>query len=126
MLLVIRSVIGTIGFTCLTFGMAFIPLVVQNTIFNTAPFWTSLLGWVFLGEAMSAFEIVALVLSFGGVILIATSSSIYDKKVEVIEETNDEADADGLSETVKYIIGSSLVFCTSWCYASVTILTRRM
>ena len=76
MLLAIRSVIGTIGFTCLTFGMAFIPLVVQNTIFNTAPFWTSLLGWVFLNEAMTSFEIVALILSFGGVILIATSSSI--------------------------------------------------
>ena len=85
-----------------------------------------MLGWAFLNEAMSPFEIVALVLSFGGVILIATSSSIYDKKVEVIEETNDEADADGLSPTVKYIIGSSLVFCTSWCYAAVTILTRRM
>ena len=43
-----RGFIGTVGFTCLALGVALIPLLIQNTIFNTAPFWASILGWVFL------------------------------------------------------------------------------
>ena len=52
-----------------------VPLVVSMTIFNTAPFWTFFIGWVILREAMSPFEIFALVLSFCGILLIAFGKS---------------------------------------------------
>ena len=71
-----RCVVGTIGFTSITFGVALVPLVVQNTIFNTAPFWASLLGWLFLKESITTFEIIAMILSFGGVVTIALSSRL--------------------------------------------------
>ena len=67
----IRSALGLISFITLTFGTAMVPLVVSMTIFNTAPFWTFLIGWIVLREAMSWFEIIALVLSFGAIVLIA-------------------------------------------------------
>ena len=62
-----------------------VPLVVQNTIFNTAPFWASLLGWIFLRESITRFEFIAMLLSFGGVMMIAFSN---DKASEegVVEE----------------------------------------
>mmetsp|Transcript_80 Transcript_80/g.111 ORF Transcript_80/g.111 Transcript_80/m.111 type:complete len:135 (+) Transcript_80:200-604(+) len=73
LLLFLRSLIGTTGYTCFAFGIGMVPLLVQNTIFNSAPFWSSILSCVFLGEKMAAFEIVALFLSFGGVLCIAFS-----------------------------------------------------
>ena len=66
--------VATIGFTLIPFGVAMVPLVVQNTIFNTAPFWTSLLGWIFLSEAITLFEVVALILSFSAITMITISS----------------------------------------------------
>ena len=38
-----------------------------------APFWTFLLGWLVLGDGITCLEIFALVCSFGGVLLIATT-----------------------------------------------------
>ena len=70
-MLLIRSFIGTAGFTMITFGVSMVPLTVQNTVFNTAPIWASILGYFCLGEAITSFEIVALVLSFGAVVSIA-------------------------------------------------------
>ena len=71
--LAFRSVMGTIGFSCFTFGVSLIPLVIFQIIFNMAPFWTYFLDWAILGESMSSFEIFALIACFGSVILIATA-----------------------------------------------------
>ena len=70
-MLLIRSFIGTVGFTLITFGVSMVLLTVQNTVFNTAPIWASILGYLCLDEAINSFEIVALVLSFGDVVCIA-------------------------------------------------------
>ena len=78
--------VGTVGFTTFTFGVALVPLVVQNTIFNTAPFWASLLGWCFLKEYITKFEIVAMILSFGGVCAIAISNKVSNETDEDSEE----------------------------------------
>lgn len=119
--LLARSIFGTIGFTTITFGVAMVPLVVQQTLFNTAPFWASMLGWFFNSEKISGFEILAMLVSFGGVLCIALSGHSND---------DDSATAVGTKEEDKipgsHLIGSGLVFCTSWCYAFVGILTRRM
>ena len=70
-----RSLSATIALTSITFGIAMVPIVVQTTIFNTAPFWTTFLAWCVLGDKISCFEIVAMIISFGGVVLIALSST---------------------------------------------------
>ena len=73
--MLIRCICATIGFLCLQYGIELVPLVVQNTIVNTAPFWTAILGWMFLKEKISPLEIAALFLSFGGVLMIVISST---------------------------------------------------
>ena len=94
-LLITRSLVATIGFTTITFGVAMVPLVVQNTIFNTAPFWSSLLGWIFLSEAITPFEIVAMILSFGAIILITMSSALKnDETADIIDEPSTEPEAE--------------------------------
>ena len=94
-----------------------IPLVAQITIFNTATFWATLLGWCFLRETISLFEAIAMVVSFGGVCIIATSKQIMvESSASIIE------DEDNVSGAI--ILGSGLMFVTAWAYASVSILTR--
>lgn len=96
-----------------------VPLLVQNTIFNTAPFWASILGWLFNRERITNFEILALILSFVGVLCISFSgyNKDDDSSTAVVTE-------DGIPGS--HLIGSGLIFITSWCYAFVSILTRRM
>lgn len=112
--------IGTLGFTTITFGVALVPLVVQNTIFNTAPFWASLLSFCFLKEYITKFEICAMILSFGGVCMISVPNEATGE--EIADEESEEV---GTSSS-KQILGSGLIFCTAWCYATVSILTRKM
>ena len=44
------------------------------------PFWTYFLDWAILGESMSYFEAFALIVSFGSVILIATSNREHSEE----------------------------------------------
>ena len=38
---------------------------------NLAPFFASLMAYLLIGESMSVFEVIAMLVSFGGVIMIA-------------------------------------------------------
>ena len=66
---------------------------------------------------MSCFEVFALVVSFGSVILIATANKDHEA---------DKAGVTGLTGRTAQIVGSSMLFVTSWCYATVTLQTRLM
>lgn len=111
-----RSISGTVGFTCTIFGTPMISLVAQQTIFNTAPFWASLLGWCFLKERISPFEICAMAFSFTGICIIATSKQIT--AVEDAEQQDDD------SSVFKVVLGSGLMFMAAWQFATQFILTR--
>ena len=106
-----------ISYTCITFGISMVPLVVQYTIFNMAPFWTFFLGWCFLKEKVNLFEIFALICSFGGVLLIATAEQSDDEKKTGIT---------GLNGIYARIVGSIVILVASWGYATVCIQTRMM
>ena len=86
-----------------------VPLVVSMTIFNTAPFWTFLIGWIVLREAMSWFEIIALVLSFGGIILIAFAK----QDARSFNDFN--------LEDSKILLGSGCLLITALLYATTSI-----
>ena len=73
-----RSITGVSGNTAMTFGIAIVPLVYQQTIVATAPFWASIFAFCFIGETIGCFSKVAMLVSFGGVILIACSPYILN------------------------------------------------
>lgn len=66
-----RSVVGLIGLTSFTLGAALVPISVQLTVGNMAPFFASIMAYLVIGEKMSLFEIIAMTLSFAGVVMIA-------------------------------------------------------
>ena len=69
--LITRSVIGLIGLTAFTLGAVLAPLSVQLSVGNMAPFFASIVAYLTVGEQMARLEILAMFVSFGGVILVA-------------------------------------------------------
>ena len=93
--LFLRCVLDLTSYIGIVFGLPLVPLIVMSTIFQTAPFWASILGYFVIGETISCFEIIAMFASFGGIICICISSRQHadDGKEAAIDSdaTGDEA-----------------------------------
>ena len=91
--LFLRCVLDLICYIGCVFGLPLVPLIVMSTIFQTAPFWASILGYFVIGETISCFEIIAMFASFGGIICICISSRQHaddGKDTAVASGTPDE------------------------------------
>ena len=73
-----RCIVGTVGFASFTIAMKYIPLSVFFIIFNSNPFTTALLGYFWLKERLSLFEIVAMLCAFIGIIMMSLSHPTDD------------------------------------------------
>lgn len=69
--LLARSIAGTIAYTTISIGMMTLPLAMVTSILNCTPFFTALLVALFLKKCISVYELIAMVGSFIGVLLIA-------------------------------------------------------
>ena len=56
-------------------GNTLIPATVQQALTNTTPFWAALVAYCFISEKTSWIEVVSMILSFGGVILITVTQT---------------------------------------------------
>ena len=70
-LLVLRATLGTVGIFANFYALSHITIAEGQTLNKTAPFFTVLFAWFFLGEKATRRQIVPLLLAFLGVILIA-------------------------------------------------------
>ena len=70
-LLVLRAALGTVGIFSNFYALSHITIAEGQTLNKTAPFFTVLFAWLFLGEKATRRQIVPLLLAFLGVILIA-------------------------------------------------------
>jgi len=70
-LLLLRSTLGTVGIFANFYALSRITIAEGQTLNKTAPFFTVLFAWLFLGEKASRRQMLPLVLAFLGVVLIA-------------------------------------------------------
>ncbi len=70
-LVILRGALGSIAMASHFNAVHLIPVGVATTLFFTNPIWTILLSHFTLGERIGKHEILATVLSFGGVVLVA-------------------------------------------------------
>ena len=70
-LLLLRSALGTSGIFANFYALGRITIAEGQTLNKTAPFFTVLLAWLFLGERADRRQLVPLALAFTGVALIA-------------------------------------------------------
>ena len=120
-----RAVIGTIGFTCGVIAAPMISVLIWNTLHNTVPFITALLGCVVLGERMNGIEIFALFVSFSGILCIAVGGSEEENT-----PINRSEDLSSNNQTPKvqwsHLLGCFLVLMLALAYAAGMIIVRKM
>ena len=70
-LLLLRATLGTVGIFSNFYALSHITIAEGQTLNKTAPFFTVLFAWLFLGEKATRRQVLPLVLAFLGVVLIA-------------------------------------------------------
>ena len=70
-LLLLRATLGTIGIFANFYALSHITIAEGQTLNKTAPFFTVLFAWLFLGEKATRRQLLPLLLAFVGVVLIA-------------------------------------------------------
>lgn len=68
--LLVRSVLGTIGIFANFYALSHIPIADGQTLNKTAPFWTLVFAWAFLGERVSLRQFAAVLIAFVGAALV--------------------------------------------------------
>lgn len=74
-----RSLFGTASFLLFTFNLQLIPITLIIIFFQTNPLWSAILGYVINGEKVEQVDLLAMLLSFAGVIVIAMARSQNEK-----------------------------------------------
>ena len=69
--LILRAVLGTVGIFANFYALSHITIAEGQTLNKTAPFFTVLFAWLFLGEKANRRQVVTLILAFVGVLFIA-------------------------------------------------------
>ena len=70
-LLLLRATLGTVGIFSNFYALSHITIAEGQTLNKTAPFFTVLFTWLFLGEKATRRQVLPLLLAFFGVVLIA-------------------------------------------------------
>lgn len=68
--LILRSLFGTVGIFANFYALAVIPVADGQALNKTAPFFTVLFAWMFLGEKASRRQIAAIATAFIGMLLV--------------------------------------------------------
>ena len=104
-----------------TLGASLVPITVQLTVGNLAPFFAGVIAYMVVGERMTVFEISGMLLSFVGVILIAIAQGRRPLEVE-----NTEFLLFGDDVRLAGIVGCSCMIVLSMANGVLSVLTRMM
>lgn len=105
-----RSIFGTIGYGSLAYAVSNVPVVIWTLIINTAPFWTSIFGFLILGETVSCFEAACMVGAFSGVFILSMGKGQIQTE-RVLEHP---------------WFGTFMALVNAVCYSMVAVMTRSL
>ena len=75
--LLLRGVTGALAMTLSIYAVKNMPLADARVIIYTSPVFTAILGRIFLKESVSKFDLIAMLLSIGGVVLIGRPTFLF-------------------------------------------------
>ena len=81
--LYLRCGVGTICFILVMYILKFLPLTIFFMIFQTAPFLTAVISWLWLREVITQYELFAMFGSYLGIAMIGLSQPPSDKDGEI-------------------------------------------
>ena len=80
--LVLRGTVGVTTMTMSIYAIKHMPLADARVIFYTSPVHTAIIARIFLKESVSKFDVAAMILSIGGVVLIARPTFLFGSQGE--------------------------------------------
>jgi len=75
--LLLRGISGTTAMNLMNYAVKHMPLADARVIFYISPVFTAILGRIFLKESVSKFDVIAMILSIGGVVLIGRPTFLF-------------------------------------------------
>ena len=102
-----RCIAGSVGFLIYNTAIIYIPIGIFKIIMNMGLFMVAILSWLWLKEKLTLFEVIAMFVAFGGVIL--TSRGKESQETSFTEATLDDKYFTGITIA---IIGSMLASVT--------------
>jgi len=112
-----RCLCGVVAFIMLTKIVSMIPLTINQVIINLVPFVAGLIAFLWLGEKLAVFQIVAMFFCFAGMAIVALSNNAMDESSEVTDDK---------SEFSQYKIGVVLAIFCMIIIAISNVATRRI
>ena len=106
-----RSCLGTWNFITVYWVVTIMPLSLQMIIFQTQPFWASILAVIFLAESIMLIEYLGMAVCFAGVMFIAFYKG-------------DSSQVDTGSNRI--LLGVLLSFGTAWAESFINLFNRMM
>ena len=116
----------------MVFSVKYLPIFISAIVFNTAPFWTAILGFFLLGNRISMFDLLMMVGCFTGITILSLNQ---ERSSAVLD---DDSDADNQSHEIidnihstritsyEFVIGMSCILTTSIMYSLVSVLTQKL
>lgn len=95
--LIMRCIFGQITIALINFTITLISIGTSLILFQTNPFWVSILACLILHERIKLVEILGIFVCFGGVIMIALAKQerISDTEEDVVATEDDVANDSG-------------------------------
>jgi drug/metabolite transporter (DMT)-like permease len=106
-----------------------LPVTILNVILSTVPFFTAILSYFFLSDRLTKCEIVAMILSFSGVVLIAYSTPDSEatgasaKQANAIQNLENPIFSD-MSVYARYLFGIVVALIAAVTISLVVVSTR--
>ena len=132
LVILLRSLLGTIGIFANFYALSHIPIAEGQTLNKTAPFFTIVFAWLGFGERASLRQIAALALAFAGVLFIVRPGFAGEAAFPLGIGLASGACAGGAYACVRYLGRRGvdgaliiLVFSVFSCLASVPFMIRR-
>ena len=107
-----RSFLGIWGFILYTYIITILPLTLTTVVFQTNPFWMSLLGICFLKERVLCLEIIGMFVCFGGVLMVTLAPKEQSKLSADTKNNN------------MIIFGLTLCLLQSWSHSFAQMTNR--
>ena len=112
--MMIRSLAGSFNFLVYNTAVVYIPIGIHKIIMNMSVFTVAILAWVWLGERLVCFEIIAIFVAFSGVVLTSKGKDPQDGAFQA-DKTADN-----------YFVGISLAILGCMLAAVTAVSSRKL
>jgi drug/metabolite transporter (DMT)-like permease len=115
-LLIVRGAIGSVALLCVYIALNELPLASATVLQYTYPTFTALLAWLMLGERIGRRVLLAVLLGWSGVLLVARPAELLGPALGLARGASLAGPA--------VLIAVAGAFCTALAYVSVRSLAR--